>query len=500
LASPPRFAPVVANPPVVADLRLVDSPPPAAESSEAAVFEAKLLLVAAGLVVLAGLFAMSDAALSRISPARAAEIAKDGQRGGVALQAVAADVVRHLNLLLLLRMACEFSAATLVALVTFKAWGAAWAAGLVTAGSILVVSFVVVGVAPRTIGRQHAYPVGRRVAPVVLWLGRLLGPLARLLILLGNAFTPGKGFREGPFATQVELRELVDLAEQRGVVEHGEREMIHSVFALADTIVREVMVPRIEMVWIEAPKTVRQAMALFTRSGFSRIPVIGENVDDVLGILYLKDVLSADPGTAVDSLMRVAAFVPESKPIDDLLREMQAARTHIAIVVDEYGGTAGLITIEDILEEIVGEITDEYDVERPPVERLDDGSIRVSARLPIEDLGELFDVELPAEEVETVAGLMAQTLGRVPIPGARARIDGLLLMAEGTTGRRNRIDTVLARREAEEEEESGAAAGASHGGPGTSAAAGGPATSPESGAAAGSGRATDREERQHADA
>jgi magnesium and cobalt exporter, CNNM family len=405
-----------------------------------------LLLVAAGLVVLAGLFAMSDAALSRISPARAGEMAKEGVRGGRALQAVAADVVRHLNLLLLLRLACELSATTLVALVTIDAWGAGWAAGLLTAGSMLVVSFVVVGVAPRTIGRQHAYTVGRYVAPVVLWLGRLLGPLARLLILIGNAFTPGKGFREGPFATQVELRELVDLAEQRGVVEHGERDMIHSVFSLGDTIVREVMVPRTEMVWIEAPKTVRQALVLFTRSGFSRIPVIGENMDDVLGVLYLKDLLSADQGTEVAALMRPAVFVPESKPVDDLLSEMQAARTHIAIVVDEYGGTAGLVTIEDILEEIVGEITDEYDVERPPVERLGDGSIRVSARLPIEDLGELFDVELPADEVETVAGLMAQVLGRVPLPGASARIDGLLLVAEGTAGRRNRIDTVLVRR------------------------------------------------------
>jgi CBS domain containing-hemolysin-like protein len=408
--------------------------------------EVRLLLVAAGLVVLAGLFAMSDAALSRISPARAGEMAKEGVRGGRALRAVASDVVRHLNLLLLLRLACELSATTLVALVTIDAWGAGWTAGLVTAGSMLVVSFVVVGVAPRTIGRQHAYTVGRFVAPVVLWLGRLLGPLARLLILIGNAFTPGKGFREGPFATQVELRELVDLAEQRGVVEHGEREMIHSVFSLGDTIVREVMVPRTETVWIEAHKTVRQALALFTRSGFSRIPVIGENVDDVLGILYLKDLLSADQAAEVVTLMRPATFVPESKPVDDLLSEMQAARTHIAVVVDEYGGTAGLVTIEDILEEIVGEITDEYDVERPPVERLGDGSIRVSARLPIEDLGELFGVDLPADEVETVAGLMAQALGRVPLPGASARIDGLLLVAEGTAGRRNRIDTVLVSR------------------------------------------------------
>jgi CBS domain containing-hemolysin-like protein len=406
------------------------------------------LLVAAGLVVLAGLFAMTDAALSRISPARAGEMAREGVRGARALQAVAADVVRHLNLLLLLRLACELTATTLVAVVCIDEWGVGWLAGLVTAGSMTVVSFVVVGVAPRTIGRQHAYPVGLIAAPLVRWLGRALGPLASLLIIIGNAVTPGRGFREGPFSTTVELRELVDLAEQRGVVEHGEREMIHSVFALGDTIVREVMVPRTEMVWIEAHKTVRQALALFLRSGFSRIPVVGENLDDVLGIIYLKDLVHSGDAEQVEvqTLMRPATFIPEFKPVDDLLSEMQAARTHIAIVVDEYGGTAGLVTIEDILEEIVGEITDEYDVERPPIERLGDGSVRVSARLPIEDLGELFDVELPADEVETVAGLMAQALGRVPIPGAEAQIDGLLLSAEGTTGRRNRIDTVLVRR------------------------------------------------------
>jgi CBS domain containing-hemolysin-like protein len=417
-----------------------------------------LLIGAAGLVVLAGLFAMTDAALGSVSPARAAEMAREGVRGARTLQAVAADAPRHINLLLLLRLACELVATTIVALVTAHELGAGWRAALITAGSMTVISFVVVGVGPRTIGRQHAYTVGRLTAPLVRWLGRALGPLASLLIFVGNAVTPGRGYREGPFATTVELRELVDLAEQRGVVEHGEREMIHSVFALGHTIVREVMVPRTEMVWIESHKTLRQALALAMRSGFSRMPVIGENIDDVLGIVYLKDIVrrtaSGEPGAAetpVAQIMRDATYVPESKPVDDLLREMQAARTHIAVVVDEYGGTAGLVTIEDILEEIVGEITDEYDVaERPPVERLPDGAIRVTARLPIEDLGELFETELPADEVETVAGLLAQALGRVPIPGASADVAGLRLTAEGTTGRRNRIDTVLVRRIADE--------------------------------------------------
>ncbi|GGJ74348.1 membrane protein [Pilimelia anulata] len=401
--------------------------------------------------MLAGLFAMSEAALAAVSEARAAELGRGGVRGARALQAVAADRARHLNLLLLLRLLCELTATTLVALVAVDSFGAGWQAALITAGAMTVVSFVVVGVGPRTLGRQHAYAVGQAVAPVVRWLGRVLNPLASLLIVIGNAVTPGRGFREGPFASQVELRELVDLAEERGVVEHGERQMIHSVFALGETIAREVMVPRTEMVWIESHKSLEQALTLFLRSGFSRIPVVGDGVDDVLGLLYLKDVVRrANGGTAgatpARELMREASFTPESKPVDDLLSEMQAARTHLVIVIDEYGGTAGLVTIEDILEEIVGEITDEYDVERPPVEKLPDGAVRVTARLPIEDLGELFDVELPADEVETVGGLLAQQLGRVPIPGATVDIDGLRLIAEGTAGRRNRIDTVLARR------------------------------------------------------
>ena len=411
---------------------------------------ATLIVTAAGLVVLAGFFAMSDAAISSVSPARAAEMVREKQRGAKALHTISLDAPRYTNLLLLIRLICELTATTLVALVVIGSIEVSWVAAVVTAGAMSVVSFVVVGVAPRTIGRQHAYSVGRFAGPLVLWLGRALGPLATLLIRIGNAFTPGKGFREGPFATQVELRELVDLAEQRGVVEHDERDMIHSVFALGDTIAREVMVPRTDMVWVEDRKSASQALTLALRSGFSRLPVIGENVDDVLGVVYLKDLVrrtqTGAADTEVGEVMRPATYVPESKHVDELLREMQAARTHMAIVVDEYGGTAGLVTIEDILEEIVGEITDEYDVERPPVERLDENRVRVSARLPVEDLGELFDVEIDDTEVETVAGLLAQALGRVPIPGAVATVGQLKLEAEGTTGRRNRIDTVLVTR------------------------------------------------------
>jgi CBS domain containing-hemolysin-like protein len=411
-----------------------------------------LVGVAVVLVVVAGVFASADAALSSMSRARAAELVEQGRSGARRVLAVAEDPPRYLNTVLLLQTAAETTAIVLVALVVADTYDPTWQQVVVAVAIMLVVSFVAIGVAPRTLGRQHAERIALLSAGPVTVLTRILGPLPRLLILLGNALTPGKGFREGPFASEAELREMVDLAEQDRLIESGERAMIHSVFELGDTIAREVMVPRTEMVWIEADKSLRQALVLFLRSGFSRIPVIGDSVDDVLGVLYLKDVVrrtQTDPDTddvPVVDLMRDATFVPESKPVDDLLSEMQAARTHMVIVVDEYGGTAGLVTIEDILEEIVGEITDEYDVERPPVERLPDGSVRVTARLPIEDLGELFDVDLPADEVETVAGLLAHALGRVPIPGAAATVGGLRLLAEGTTGRRNRIDTVLVCR------------------------------------------------------
>jgi CBS domain containing-hemolysin-like protein len=245
----------------------------------------------------------------------------------------------------------------------------------------------------------------------------------------------------------------VDLLEQRRVIQPTERAMIHSVFELGDTIVREVMVPRTDMVFVERGKTLRQALSLALRSGFSRIPVVGENEDDIVGIAYLKDIVTrsyehreGESVEKVESIMRPATFVPESKPVDALLREMQARQIHVAIVIDEYGGTAGLATIEDILEEIVGEIADEYDKEQPPVEWLGEGRARVTARLPVEELAELFGVHIEAEDVETVGGLLAQRLGRVPIAGSVATVAGLRLTAESLAGRRNRIAAVTVER------------------------------------------------------
>jgi CBS domain containing-hemolysin-like protein len=286
------------------------------------------------------------------------------------------------------------------------------------------------------------------LAAPVRALAALLGPLTRLLIVVGNAITPGPGFREGPFSSEVELREAVDLAGARGVVAEDERQMIHSVFELGDTPTRDVMVPRTDLIWIERDRTVRDGLTLALRSGYSRIPVLGEGVDDVIGVAYLKDLAasldSGAPDKLVSDVMRPATFVPDSKPVADLLKEMQRSRYHMAIVVDEYGGTAGVVTIEDILEEIVGEITDEYDTEEiPPVQVVDEHTMRVAARLPVADLGELFGLELEPElteaDVDTVGGLLAQRLGRVPLPGAQAEVAGLRLLAEGGKDARGRI-------------------------------------------------------------
>jgi CBS domain containing-hemolysin-like protein len=405
------------------------------------------------LVVIGGLIASAETALTRISRVRAEEFVREGRRGAVRLQAIVTDPPRYLNLLLLLRLSCELVATVIVTLLLIDHLGdQGWA--YVTAGAVMiVVSYVIVGVSPRTLGRQHAEPIALASAPVVYGLTRIFGPLPKLLILLGNALTPGKGFREGPFTSEAELRDLVDLAEERRVIEPDEREMIHSVFELGDTLVREVMVPRTDMVFIERGKTLSQGLSLALRSGFSRIPVVGENEDDVVGLAYLKDIIrrvheaGQDGGQErIESIMRPATYVPESKPIDHLLREMQARQIHLAIVIDEYGGTAGLVTIEDILEEIVGEITDEYDQEAPRVEPMSDGGMRVTARMPVDELGELFDTEIEVDDVETVGGLLAHALGRVPIAGSQAEVAGLRLTAESLAGRRNRISTVVVRR------------------------------------------------------
>ncbi|WP_288797779.1 hemolysin family protein [Arsenicicoccus cauae] len=412
----------------------------------------QLVLGAALALVLTFVLALTEAAVQRVSRHTSEEMLDEGRPGSRALATVVADKPGYISAATFLRVVTEATMAVLVTVAVTERLDGPVAPVLVSIGVMAVLSFVLAGVSPRTLGHQHATRVSLMMSPALVWLRRVLGPLVRLLVAFGNAVTPGKGYAEGPFATEGELRDLVDMASQRAVIEDDEREMIHSVFELGDTVAREVMVPRTDMITLEHDKTLGKAMSLFLRSGFSRIPVVGEDSDDVLGLLYLKDVtrrVNDDDharSLAVDELMRPMHFVPDSKPVDDLLREMQQDQVHLAIVVDEYGGTAGLVTIEDILEEIVGEIADEHDREALGVEPLEDGTVRIPATMHVDDFAEEFGVDLEEEDVDTVGGLIAKVSGRVPIPGSRVELLGLELTAERPAGRRHRIATVIVRR------------------------------------------------------
>ena len=367
----------------------------------------------------------------------------------------AAEHERYVSLLALIRVAAEVSAAVLATLA-FTHWlRGGWQVFGASAGTLLVARYLLIGVRPRAMTRERAERTAAGAARLLRPLHASLGPLPRLLDAVSGALPLGGG--NGPDTVRdddAELRGLVHFIEGRPEIEPGEQEMVRSVFELGDTIAREVMVPRTDIVFIERDKTIRRAVSLALRSGFSRIPVVGESTDDVVGVAYLKDIVSWEhehPGedgkVPVERIMRPATYVPESKPVDELLRQMQSQRIHVAVVIDEYGGTAGLVTIEDILEEIVGEIADEYDNERPPVEWLAGGDkARVTARLPVTELEELFGVTVEAEDVETVGGLLAHELGRVPIAGSAAKVAGLRLSVENLEGRRNKLGTILVER------------------------------------------------------
>jgi len=402
------------------------------------------------LLSFAGFLAATESALTSISRVLIEQL--ESKRGGELLRRFSQQPAKYLNVILLVRKTCELTATVLLASILLRNYSSAQAMSL-TVLIMVIVSYVVVGVGPRTLGKQHPHTWARAGIGVAFFLAFILGPVTKLLIAIGNAITPGVGFRTGPFTNEAELRDLVDQAHERGLVESDEHEMIHSVFELGDTLVRELMVPRTEMVWIEKDKSLRQALSLALRSGFSRVPVIGENLDRIIGIAYVKDLAKrtldhheAETTERVEQHMRPATFVPESKIAADLLKEMQRDQIHLAIVVDEYGGTAGIITIEDILEEIVGEIADEFDDGVEAFTWISEGKARAKATLHIEDLADELDIEISEEDfedVDTIGGLMAQKLGRVPIAGSTITVGQYLITSERPVGRRRRISSVL---------------------------------------------------------
>ena len=405
------------------------------------------------LLTFAGFLAASESALTSISRIVVEEL--EGKRGGALLRKYSLQPARYLNVILLVRKLCEFTATVLLAVILLRNYSSAQAMAL-TVAIMVVLSYVVVGVGPRTLGKQQPHKYARYGIIVAYALAFLLGPVTKLLIAVGNALTPGKGFRSGPFTSEAELRDLVDQAHERGLVESDEHEMIHSVFELGDTLVRELMVPRTDMVWIEKDKTLRQGLSLALRSGYSRIPVVGTGPDNIIGIVYVKDLAKraldhheAEQSENIEQHMRPATFVPEIKMADELLKEMQRNQIHLAVVVDEYGGTAGIITIEDIIEEIVGEIEDEFDDGDDNFVWLSPDKARANASLHIEDLADELKIEISEsdfEDVDTIGGLMAQKLGRVPIAGSTVSLHGWSVTSERPLGRRRRISSVLIER------------------------------------------------------
>ena len=389
----------------------------------------------------AAFLAASETSLTRMSRIRAKHLKDEGLRGAGPLLQLVEDPPRFLNLVLLMLLVTQFSATALATSVAERLIGGGVGLAVAVIG-MTILTFVFAEVAPKTLAVQQTDRVALRVAPIVYVLVRLpvLGPLTRLFIAIGNVVAPGKGLASGPFVSEDEIRALVDEAERGEVIEEEEREMIHSIFEFGDTILREVMVPRPDMVAAEASRSLQEVLELILRSGYSRIPVYQGDLDEIVGLAYAKDVLRSlhqgQTSKPLADILRPAPFMPESMRAADCLREMRKRKSHMVIVIDEYGGTSGLVTIEDLLEEIVGEIADEYDSEEPNVEPLPDGDYRVNARLGIDEVNELLGVELPSTEWDSIGGLLFNLLGDVPREGQEVEFQGLRLRAERVQGRR----------------------------------------------------------------
>ena len=410
---------------------------------------ALLIFMAVAFMVLAGLLTAAESAYGYL-PRHEAEALLHG-KAGKPLRRILQHPVAHMHALRFWRVWFEMATAVSVATLFQMLLDNIWLAGLLATVVMAGIGFVLVGVSPRQIGRKHVTGVVVLTAGMVRFLRVVLGPVPGWLVRLGTAVAPGTQGPDAAFFTEEEFRELLDRASEADMIENTEAELIHSVFELGDTKVRSVMVPRTDMVCIDSGSNLRQAMSLFLRSGYSRVPVIEDSADQIVGILYLKDVaaqMHSSPSEAtvrrVEEFARGVRYVPESKAVSELLQELQRESTHVAVVIDEYGGTAGLVTLEDLIEEIVGEIVDEYDSERPEIENLGGGRYRISSRAGIDDLGELFDVDLEDDEVDTVGGLLAKALGRVPIVGSEVVVDGVVLHAERLEGRRNRVSHIIA--------------------------------------------------------
>jgi CBS domain containing-hemolysin-like protein len=402
--------------------------------------------VAAGLLIfvlllLAAFAALAETAITRITRMTAHHLDHERKGGARRLIAIVEDPSEARAAVLLVKLLSQVAATTLAAYIAIREFEGS--AAVMASVLMTFVIFTFAELVPRTFTVQRTEQTALAVSRPIFFIARLLKPISKILILLANAtmvLLPGKGLPKGPFVTEDEIKRMVDVAEEEAEIEQEERELIHSVFEFGDTVVREVMVPRPDMVAIPADSSWNAALKIITEAGFSRIPIYEGDTDNIVGVLYAKDLLrrmhESKKETKVRDLGRSPVFVPEQKKVSELLREMQDQHVHMAIVVDEYGGTAGLVTIEDLIEEIVGEIVDEYDREEPLVEPINEDTIRVDAKMPIDEVNELLSVDLPHEEWDTVGGLVFGLTGRVPQAGEEVRYDSLRFRTERVSGRR----------------------------------------------------------------
>ncbi|KQR85899.1 hemolysin family protein [Microbacterium sp. Leaf179] len=413
--------------------------------------EALLLVAAVLLVAFGGLMAASEAALGVTSRTDLLELGASG-RNATSLRRIADDTSAHVTAVVFIRVLAETTAAVLVTAAFMLLFDDIWLAVAAAAVLMTGISFVAVGASPRSVGRQHARGLLRGGAPVIRGMRILLGPLAHGLVAVGNRVTPGVPHSTS-FASEEQLLSIIDEAAENELIEQDDRELIHSVFDFTDRYVREVMVPRTDMVTVGAAATSREALALFLEKGVSRVPLADDEADDVVGMLYLKDLVQFgfrdEAGwrdAPIRRIARPAVFVPESMKAETLLQQMKKDAVHVCLVVDEYGGVAGLVTLEDLIEELVGEIADEYDAPTNEIVELDDNRYRVNARLGLDEVGDLFGLELDDEDVDSIGGLLGKALGRIPQPGATAEHSGLVMTGGASRGRNRGIATVIVER------------------------------------------------------
>jgi CBS domain containing-hemolysin-like protein len=396
--------------------------------------------------VIVGFMGASEVAITRMNRVRAMRLREEGRRGSQQLVRIVENPAPYLNVVLLLTLLFTIGGSTVATSWAVRHYESA--GEIVATIAMTLLLFIFADVTPKTFAIQRTDTVALFIAPPVAFLGRVLGPFANALLKLANWIMPGRGLKEGPYITEQELRASAEVASSEGEIEEEEKELIHSIFEFGDTIVREVMVPRPDIVACEDTCTLRDVQTLMLQHGYSRIPVFHEDLDEVVGVVFAKDVLKALHQGQMDiplaDIVRPAHFVPESKKVADLLKEMQKEKFHQALVTDEYGSVTGIVSLEDLLEELVGEITDEYDVEEPEMVELGDGVYRVSGKTSIDDVNEMLGVRLPDEEWDTVGGLVLDIFGKIPDNGEEREFEGLKFRAEEVQGRR--VATVVITR------------------------------------------------------